>query len=189
MAFISGNRVLTESEMEHNAIEVWSYFKVWDWTLNAVAGMLGNMQAESTINPGRWEKGVEYGGGYGLVQWTPYTNYSNWAGAGWQNNGTKQCERIIYEWEDNYAQWGVTSAYPITFKQFSASTETPEYLASAFLYNYERPRYPGATEAYRQAWARKWYNYLGGVTPTPVLSKGMPVWMMCRPNIKRRKRY
>ena len=121
MAFISGNRALTESEMEHNAIEVWSYFKVWGWTLNAVAGMLGNMQAESTINPGRWENGVEYGGGYGLVQWTPYTNYSDWAGAGWQNNGTKQCERIIYEWNGNYQQWISTGSYPLSFKAFSAS--------------------------------------------------------------------
>lgn len=189
MAWITGNRVLTESEMEHNAIEVWNSFKVWDWTLNAVAGMLGNMQAESTINPGRWENGVPYGGGYGLVQWTPYTNYSDWAGEGWENNGTKQVSRIIYEWEGNYQQWIATGRYPLSFKEFSASTLTPEYLASAFLYNYERPGDPGATEAYRQAWARKWYKYLGGVTPTPARSKGMPVWMMCRPNIKRRRIY
>lgn len=189
MAWIAGNRVLTESEMEHNAIEVWNSFKVWDWTLNAVAGMLGNMQAESTINPGRWENGVPYGGGYGLVQWTPYTNYSDWAGEGWENNGTKQVSRIIYEWEGNYQQWGATGRYPLSFKEFSASTLTPEYLASAFLYNYERPGDPGATESYRQAWARKWYNYLGGVSPTPTRSKGMPVWMMCRPNSKRRRIY
>ena len=117
MAWITGNRVLTESEMEHNAIEVWNSFKVWDWTLNAVAGMLGNMQAESTINPGRWENGVPYGGGYGLVQWTPYTNYSNWAGEGWENNGTKQVSRIIYEWEGNYQQWIATGRYPLSFKE------------------------------------------------------------------------
>ena len=189
MAWITGNRVLTESEMEHNAIEVWNSFKVWDWTLNAVAGMLGNMQAESTINPGRWENGVPYGGGYGLVQWTPYTNYSDWAGEGWENNGTKQVSRIIYEWEGNYQQWIATGRYPLSFKEFSASTLTPEYLASAFLYNYERPGDPGATESYRQAWARKWYNYLGGVSPAPTRSKGMPVWMMCRPNSKRRRIY
>lgn len=188
MAWIYGNRNLTESEMEHNAIEVYNCFKVWDWTLNAIAGMLGNMQAESTINPGRWENGVEYGGGYGLVQWTPYTKYSEWAGDGWENNGTKQVERIIYEWNGYYEQWKETSSYPLTFKQFSASTQTPEYLASTFLYNYERPLDPAATLSYRQAAARKWYNYLGGVTPVKT-HKGMPVWMMCKPNAKKRRRF
>ena len=40
------------------------------------------MQSESSINPGRWESDRVGGNpdahGYGLVQWTPYTKYTNW---------------------------------------------------------------------------------------------------------------
>lgn len=187
MAWTAGNRRLTQSEMEGNAVEVWRYFSARGWTLNSVAGMLGNMQAESLVNPGAWEGYDPYVGGYGLVQWTPYTNYADWAGAGWQNNGPKQCDRIMFEFNGGYVQWIPTGRYPLTFKQFSESTQTPEYLAAAFLYNYERAEVEVLPA--RQANARYWYNYLGGVSPTPTRSKGMPVWMMCRPNYKRRRIY
>ena len=54
------NRSLTESEQQLNARYIWQYLgsKRDDkegWTLNAVAALLGNMQAESAINPGRYE--------------------------------------------------------------------------------------------------------------------------------------
>ena len=55
--------------MQNNAVLLWSYFKAQGWTLNAVAAMLGNMQSESTINPGIWEGLDPFVGGYGLVQW------------------------------------------------------------------------------------------------------------------------
>ena len=76
--------------MQNNAVLLWSYFKAQGWTLNAVAAMLGNMQSESTINPGIWEGLDPFVGGYGLVQWTPYTKYSDWAGSGWEGRITAQ---------------------------------------------------------------------------------------------------
>lgn len=42
---------LNMSQMEINATYLWTYLQNEGWTLNAVAGMLGNMQSESTINP------------------------------------------------------------------------------------------------------------------------------------------
>ena len=78
---ISGNKYLSQEEMENNAKEIYTYFKDKGWTLNAIAGVLGNMQQESTINPGLWQslKEYNYSGGFGLVQWTPATKYTNWA--------------------------------------------------------------------------------------------------------------
>ena len=163
--WIYGNRALTEEEMQNNALKVIAFFSRQGWTFNSICGMLGNMVVESTINPGRWEGGVEYQGGYGLVQWTPYTNYSNWAGDNWENNGDLQCSRIQFELE-NGLQYYATNDYDLTFREFSESTEDVKYLASAFLYNYERPADPQATESTRQEWAEYFYNLYNGSYPS-----------------------
>ena len=42
-------------EMKINAIYIYSALSDAGWTLNAIAGILGNMQSESAINPGRWQ--------------------------------------------------------------------------------------------------------------------------------------
>ena len=55
-------------------------------------------------------------------------------------------------------QWIATSAYPLSFEQFRVSKDSPEYLASAFLKNFERAGVE--VEAERRACARKWYDYL-----------------------------
>ena len=46
------------------------------WTTEAIAGMVGNMQHESGLNPWRWENDtVNTQGGYGLAQFTPASGY------------------------------------------------------------------------------------------------------------------
>lgn len=156
------SRALTNKEMELNALAVGIILRHDRWTAQAVAGVLGNMQAESTINPGRWEdddedSDLEERGGYGLVQWTPYTKYSDWAGSGWERNGKKEVERIIYE-KNNGLQWIATSKYNFSFKEFTRMTATPEYMADAFLKNYERPE--NTDQPARGQYARKWYKYI-----------------------------
>lgn len=137
------------------------------WTKEAVSGMLGNMQIESTINAGIYQSldSSSTTNGFGLVQWTPNTNYINWA----RNNGyttydqfgkiSPQLERLDYE-ASNGLQWIATSEYPISFLQFIISTESPEYLASAFLKNYERAGVEA--EAQRRENARYWFDTLNG---------------------------
>lgn len=51
-------RILDEEEQKINARYIWQYLGMRGWTLNAVAGMLGNMQSESFINPNMYEFGV-----------------------------------------------------------------------------------------------------------------------------------
>lgn len=164
MAWISGNYYLNEEQMQNNANIIWSILSGHGWTLNAVAGMLGNMETESSINPGIWQDLTVGTGGYGLVQWTPYTKYSSWAGSDWRDNGDKEVARI--EWEfANGEQYYKTSSYPLTANEFKTSHYSPEYLAYAFLYNYERPG--NKNQPQRQTDARKWYDYLSGEEPTP----------------------
>lgn len=45
------SNALTMQQMEINAIYICLYLQNEGWTLNAVAGILGNMQSESSINP------------------------------------------------------------------------------------------------------------------------------------------
>lgn len=177
--WVAKNNYLTTAEMENNAGIVRGFFEgKQGWTPNAVAALLGNMQGESTINPGLWESLIPYGGGYGLVQWTPYTVYSNWAGPGWQNNGTRQCERIMHEYE-NGGQWYPTAEYPQTFEEWAHSTDTPENLAYAFMYNYERPASLDHPE--RKEYARAWYEWFDGkpIDPDiPGAAGSLPPWLM-----------
>ena len=52
----SSSNALNQAQMEINATYIWSALSQQGWTLNAVAGMLGNMQSESTINPRKMAK-------------------------------------------------------------------------------------------------------------------------------------
>ena len=161
----NSSNYMTQSQMEVNATYIYGALNTAGWTLNAICGTLGNMQAESNINPGMWEgNDVGVGPGYGLVQWTPYTNYTNWAtGQGLDpSEMDSNLSRILYELQNNL-QWIPTTTYPMSFADFTISTQTPEYLASAFLKNYERAGVE--VEAQRQANARAWYTFLSGVTP------------------------
>ena len=153
---------LTYNQMKVNALYIYNAFKDKGWTLNAVAGMLGNMQRESTLNPGIWQNN-DVGNtsvGYGLVQWTPATKYIDWllpgSDASTMDNNIK---RILYELENNL-QWISTEEYPMSFKEFTISTGRPEDLASVFLYNYERAGVSAENE--RRENALNWYLYLGG---------------------------
>lgn len=171
---------LTESEMKVNAKYIYSYLTNEGWTISAIAGILGNMQAESTINPGRWESEeiFNYSRGFGLVQWTPATKYIEWATANGYNDPSHidgNLARIIYEVK-NKLQWIATDSYDLTFEEFTKSTSSVSSLAKAFLLNYERPAdQSSSAQNYRASLAQNWYSYLRGVTPdepeTPISPK------------------
>lgn len=159
---ISKNEYLTTNEMKKNAQYILNYLVERGWTKEAVCGMLGNMQTESTINPGIWQslKENNLDGGFGLVQWTPATKLINWADDNNLNYKkiNTQLKRIIWEVE-NGVQFYSTDDYPLSFKEFITSTKSPEYLARAFLHNYERPA-SYDTENTREEQARYWYDLL-----------------------------
>lgn len=184
LEWISRNGYLSTSEQQNNARIIYSYLTGKGWTRNAIAALLGNMEVESTINPGIWESLTadpesyeEINGrypGYGLVQWTPYTKFSEWAGSAWKTNHNKQLDRLIYEME-NGLQYYPTTSYPETFKEWAVSTKSAYYLAGAFLYNYERPAEPDAED--RGNRAVKWFDFLAGVVPTPGYDFP-PIWLL-----------
>lgn len=148
--------------MRANAQYIWDFLKMIGWTKPAVAAMLGNMQTESTINPGLWENFQEnnMSKGFGLVQWTPASKFINWANDNglYYLNIDSQIARIAYE-KNNGLQWISTSAYPMSFNEFSRSYLPVAELTAAFMYNYERPA-SYTTLTTRQTQAQYWFSQL-----------------------------
>lgn len=162
---------LSQSEMDVNAVYVYSYLLDKGWSVNAISAMLGNMQAESTINPGRWQS-EDVGNtsmGYGLVQWTPSTKYTNWCSEQGYSDPSEMdsnLSRIIYELRNNI-QWIATNTYDYSFETFSKSTDSVSSLAKAFLLNYERPADQSeSVQSYRASLGSYYYKLLTGSEPS-----------------------
>ena len=157
--FIS-NSYLSLAQMKVNAQYILDYLLAKGWTKNAVCGMLGNMQTESTINPGIWE-GLQEGDlndGVGLVQWTPATKYLWWADSeGLQRlNMESQLKRILWEVE-NDEQWIWSS---MTFTEFTQSSLPAYDLGMLFIKAYERPY--DVNQPIRGTQAEYWFSELSG---------------------------
>lgn len=195
---INENKALSYAEMEVNAKEFYNYMSPKGFNKWSVFAMLGNMQTESTINPGRWEIGhtgnTNYG--YGLTQWTPATKIIDWQKEhGFQmDDGVGQMDRIVWEcFTVTNAQWLNTSKYPYSFSQFAQwdATEgqeevTLKLLADMFLKNYERPK--NQNQPARGSQAVYWWKLLDGmevVTPPVIPENPVPippdfVWVIIR---------
>lgn len=197
---------LTDTEMYKNAEYIHQVLEyIYGWTKEAIAGLLGNLQSESGLNPGRWQSDkVGVGPAYGLVQWDPFSKYVDWCTQEGRTDPSEMdnnIERIIYEVE-NKIQYYAKPSYPETFTEFTQSTKSPYYLACAFAWNYERSWVVlYGTEAQKESLRQQrggqaefWYNYICTYLdnpnpdqpipdiPAPIIKKKkMPVWMMCSP--------
>lgn len=162
-----GNNSLSYNGALHNANLIYNSFKGF-MTKEAICAMLGNMWAESTVNPQRTEVGV--GWGYGLTQFT-----YNYEGGGIQkikdlmnqyniggsyDNGYTQCEIIKKELTRPSPQWIDVNDYQ-TLEQFKTSTNISDSVW-AFGACYERPANLYATISLRIEYALKFYNDVTG---------------------------
>lgn len=196
--WVTSNAYLGTSDQQNNALCAWNWFGTNGWTVNAVAAMLGNMQSESTINPGIWESlTVDYSRGFGLVQWTPATKLTSWAGSNY-SNGNTQCSRIDWETGRGSLQWfsnpeAPIVTPPISFAEFKVSELDVSTLANYFLWYYEHPA--DINQPNRATQAQTWFDFLKGRTPedpgnTPGPWSGrtgrLPIWMMLRRPQRRR---
>lgn len=166
--YYSGNKYLSLSQMTVNANYILNYLTANGWTKNAICGMLGNMQTESTINPAIWQ-GLHSGntsGGYGLVQWTPATKYLDWCVARGYTHSKMDSNllRILEEVETD-TQWGNDSQDnepPFNFEGFTHSTLSAYELGMLFLRHYERPAVYDQPK--RGTQANYWFTHLKGGT-------------------------
>lgn len=118
-AKLKGAYAIGSDEWCGNVDQINAIFTNAVYGATAIAGMLGNMQAESGMNPWRWQGDkVNYNLGYGLYQFTPARTYTTGA-AGYTGyapslsvtqttpgasptDGICQCECMLY---DRFRKW------------------------------------------------------------------------------------
>ena len=181
--WVKGNRYLSQSEMDNNAVITAMYLTQLGWSRSAIAGLLGNFRRESNINPGIWQNLYpDPDNGYGLAQWTPSTKWTNYATShGYAiDDGYKQLDFLD---TDPIGDYIPTSTYPESLAQYKVSMQSPEHCASAWLYNYERAGVVAEQE--RRQWARYYYDLIENIPTLPPIYPGwqtrkMKPWQMIR---------
>lgn len=112
----SSAQTLNQSEMENNAICFYTTAKSYGWSDVSIAAVLGNMEVESTINPGAQNLSEKNGDrpndyGIGLIQWTGsrHTKMFNWVASNYKYwyNGIGQTEYLKKELSET--RWTVGS--------------------------------------------------------------------------------
>lgn len=176
--WIATDVYLQQDKRNENARLIWDYLTTLSWTPQAVAGILGNMDVESTMNPALIEGrgthtlidnntclAIGTGTGVGLVQWTGHTttppagqklaSFAIRYNKNWYD-GELQCFRLEREYDENLQfDPGVVDGVSWDWQTYVASDESPEQLAKVWQYLYER----GGTDTQtRQRKARYYYN-------------------------------
>lgn len=173
---------LTADEIEHNGMKLAQNLYNFHWTENAIAGILGNVHAESGINPGSMENSggerpwselptneevleSSYLRGMGFTQWTPgrdkIVQFAEDTGRIWYD-GLAQVFRL--KWEcDNGEQMG-------GWQWFIHNTGDPADLAEYFLRQYERPSEEQIEQSLpiRRRYGSMWYNRIHGKLANPM---------------------
>lgn len=183
---------LTQEEMEHNARIVIDIYRNAGFNDKTIAGILGNMQAESSINPQREE--VD-GSGYGLVQWTPQSvliDHARNIGLTDYTNGDTQLSVIVTEILGNPSsnnEWYTTQGFINNYLDSGATQDmigisganfvqntmnwSADKLAIMFMVGYERPTTNPTKNHYdkRKQNALNWLEFMGSTPPTPTVTK------------------
>lgn len=187
--------------MANNADIIINYYQSLGINNKTIGAILGNMQAESTINPELEEVG---GQGYGLVQWTPVSvlqSHCNTLGLSPYNDGDIQIRVLIAEIKNtpsSVSEWYSSQAFiqnyynsgatqdmiGITGQQFLDNSMgwEADKLAILFMSAYERPSYDPNINHWstRKILANIWYNYIENrPQPTPVSSNASK-WLKAR---------
>lgn len=168
---------LTTKQKEANALLFYNYFKS-KMTLAAIAGILGNVERESQMNPGQVEGDSQYNvgwtdlqRGHGFIQWTSANNPDTNPLVSWKDGATNskwaqgnfQCYRILCEGEGTEGAGGTFfpsvnyPEYDYTWAEFCKLTD---YEEATKAYLHERERAGVAALEDRLEYAKKWYEYL-----------------------------
>lgn len=192
LQWVERDDYLNQSEMENNATIIINYYRSIGLEDRTIAGILGNMQAESTLSPILNERGG--GGGYGLVQWTPKQDLINACsvlGLSPYTSGDVQIQVIIQEIDgpQSVRQWYTTQGFISNYYDSGATSDmigisgndflyntmnwTPEKLAIMFMAGYERPSYNPLINHYinRMQYARNWFYFMSGIEPPTPTNK------------------
>lgn len=121
--------------------------KQYGYSDNAVAGILGNMKAESGFLP----VNTNYIGCDGIVQWCygRLTNLKNTYGSNWSNLNN-QISYVFYELENSY----------LSVNKYLSEDHSASEMAYYFCMNYEIPGYSICASGTRQNYANELLSYV-----------------------------
>lgn len=185
-----GFEIGTTAAVTNAKIVFWYTYNA-GWTRAATMALLGNMQAESGINPDRYEVGGE---GYGLVQWTPKTVLTVAQAAIYGSvvdyDGDRQMNVLLGEYmQTNFEQWhgplakdlgigrqwynssGSAYGFDLPAVDWYEWATSPSYslsdLTKMFMVSYLRPAYDASVNhwAQRLQFAGQWDELLKDYTP------------------------
>lgn len=180
----------------NNAWEFYNYF-VDRMTIEALCGILGNVTAESHINPLQEQVfnttplPPQRDRGLGLIQWTPQGDLTEFCDD--YHNGNDQCGLIMDEIMGvvggRFFPSVVHPEYSYSGSEFIALTDIEEATKAYF---WERER--GTWNQSRVDYANHWYEVFQGEPPVPPVPpvppskyKGMPLYFYITKRFKRRK--
>lgn len=176
--WIASDVYLNQDHRDANAKLIWDYLTGLGWSETAVAGILGNMDVESSMNPALIEGrgyhtlpdnntvlAITTVTGVGLVQWTGTTptppagqklaSFAIRYNKNWYD-GELQCFRLERECdEDLQFIHGSVDGVSYDWQVYIASDESPEQLAKVWHRLYENG---GSDTQTRQQKARYYYN-------------------------------
>ena len=172
---VNSNYNLTSEQKLANAHKVYEKLSALGWSDCAIAGVLGNIANEGTLNPDCWNYSTTKNacgmthtdGGYGICQWTPATKYTNssYCPSDYKTNATANGNGQVEFLDSNSSQWRVVNGY--TYADFKANNESPEKSAKDFACYFEGycasyddwvARYGSTSWNARQTSAREWYT-------------------------------
>ena len=196
---------LDPDQQAHNARGLFTQLYRIGFTAAPICAMLGNIEAESGINPGKLQGAsadplpdnqtmLAFTAGAGIVQWTPAKDtivpYAIANGRNWYSMLT-QFLRLKFEYDNDFEFIGVTVNGQYfdweIFHDFEPDPLDPMQsvndLAEAFLRGYLRPSNPDATLRNRQYYSRLWYDQLKDFHP---IKPWMPSKFTKRKELKKR---
>ncbi len=194
MGFIAKNTgayIRTSAEAVQNAKAICDTLMPKGWTIEAICGMLGNIEAESGYNPFRWQDDIilpfgdsridyQNSHAYGLCQFDPAGKYINYGFtySGYApnysdrpGNVTDGIAQMLFI-NDN-ADYFPTASYPLTYAQYKAATISNysiDYLTRTWFYNYER----GTWSDVRVTASNYWWSVLQNYSPHGII----PIWLL-----------
>lgn len=167
---------LTDSQTKSNARYIYNFLIQKGFTKKSACAVLGNMEEESSFNPGAWQYQDDVDYGYSLLQWTKGIYFIQWLVdidviktlapvqvnnlANSSNNEKRQllmdAALTFFMWTgDLSGDYFESSSW--TFNKFKKSAESVDTLTKVFYEDYIRVN--NGTLAERQRKANIWYNF------------------------------
>lgn len=189
------------------AAYIWNYFMSKIVNEYGVAGLMGNLYAESGLCPyivqgdiPVSDYSVEYtenvdngtiteadfvnngpgGGGYGLAQWTYYTRKQALYDM-WKSDGYSSIGSIVLACD--YLWYELQTSFAGVLSVLKTATSIRE-ASDKVLHDFERPADQSeAVEVVRESYGRVYYDKFAGNVPTPTPTPGrksdsMPLWLL-----------